>query len=119
MSGASVDRWTRSVSCAVVRAAVRNVISIESRDRSAPAPVDEFETDVSIYGVRGMSGNMRDWTATESLEGEGDRAHSYRVVRGGGWYGGRVSARCADRFWFEPPHVYFFVGFRLACTPGK
>ncbi len=91
----------------------------ESRDRSAPAPVDEFETDVSIYGVRGMSGNMRDWTATESLEGEGDRAHCYRVVRGGGWYGGRVSARCADRFWFEPPHVYFFVGFRLARTPGK
>jgi formylglycine-generating enzyme required for sulfatase activity len=91
----------------------------ESRqDRSAPAPVDEFETDRSIYGVRGMSGNIRDWTATESLEGEGDRAHCYRVVRGGAWYGGRVSARCADRFWFEPPHVYFFVGFRLARTPG-
>jgi formylglycine-generating enzyme required for sulfatase activity len=91
----------------------------ESRqDRSSLAAVDEFETDRSIYGVRGMSGNIRDWTATESLEGEGDRAHCYRVVRGGAWYGGRVSARCADRFWFEPPHVYFFVGFRLARTPG-
>jgi formylglycine-generating enzyme required for sulfatase activity len=91
----------------------------ESRpDRSSLAPVDEFENDRSIYGVRGMSGNIRDWTATESLEGEGDRAHCYRVVRGGAWYGGRVSARCADRFWFEPPHVYFFVGFRLARTPG-
>ncbi|HWN70095.1 MAG TPA: bifunctional serine/threonine-protein kinase/formylglycine-generating enzyme family protein [Haliangium sp.] len=91
----------------------------ESRqDRSALASVDEFETDRSIYGVRGMSGNIRDWTATEAREGEGDRAHGYRVVRGGAWYGGRVSARCADRFWFEPPHVYFFVGFRLARTPG-
>jgi serine/threonine-protein kinase len=91
----------------------------ESRqDRPSLAAVDEFEDDRSIYGVRGMSGNIRDWTATESLEGEGDRAHCYRVVRGGAWYGGRVSARCADRFWFEPPHVYFFVGFRLARTPG-
>lgn len=91
----------------------------ESRqDRSSLAPVDEFETDRSIYGVRGMSGNIRDWTATESLDGEGEGAHCYRVVRGGAWYAGRVSARCADRFWFEPPHVYFFVGFRLARTPG-
>ncbi|WP_428262523.1 protein kinase domain-containing protein [Haliangium sp.] len=91
----------------------------ESRkDRPALAPVDEFETDASVYGVRGMSGNIRDWTATESIQGEGEAKHSYRVVRGGAWYGGRISARCADRFWFEPGHVYFFVGFRLARTPG-
>ncbi|ACY18520.1 bifunctional serine/threonine-protein kinase/formylglycine-generating enzyme family protein [Haliangium ochraceum] len=87
--------------------------------RAALAPVDKFETDVSIYGVRGMSGNIRDWTATESIEGEGENTHVYRVVRGGAWYGGRTSARCADRFWFEPPHVYFFVGFRLARSPGR
>ncbi|GAB4562505.1 MAG: hypothetical protein Tsb0020_10910 [Haliangiales bacterium] len=79
--------------------------------------VDEFPTDVSVYGVRGMSGNLRDWTASESYQGEGDTQHSYRIARGGAWYGGRTSARCADRFWFEPFHVYYFVGFRLAQTP--
>lgn len=87
----------------------------ESRpDRPALAMVEEFATDVSVYGVHGMSGNIRDWTSTESIEGEGEQQRVYRVIRGGAWYGGRVSARCADRFWFEPPHVYFFVGFRLA-----
>ncbi len=91
----------------------------ESRaDKASLAHVDECATDVSIYGARGMAGNIRDWTATESVDGDGGDARVYRVVRGGAWYGGRVSARCADRYWFEPQHVYFFVGFRLACTPG-
>jgi serine/threonine-protein kinase len=81
------------------------------------APVDAFPTDESVYGVRGMAGNMRDWTSTESDQGAGSPA--MRVVRGGAWYGGRVSARCADRFWFEPNHVYFFVGFRLAHSLGQ
>ncbi|HET9958469.1 MAG TPA: bifunctional serine/threonine-protein kinase/formylglycine-generating enzyme family protein [Polyangiaceae bacterium] len=76
--------------------------------------VHTFETDESIYGVRGMAGNMRDWTESESKRGSDADSPSMRVVRGGAWYGGRVSARCADMFWFEPTHVYFFVGFRLA-----
>ena len=32
--------------------------------RPRPLPVDSYETDVSVYGVRGMAGNARDWTAT-------------------------------------------------------
>ena len=84
-----------------------------TKDGPRVAPVESFVFDESVYGVRGMAGNMRDWTETASAHG-GSAASPLRVVRGGAWYGGRVSARCADRFWFEPNHVYFFVGFRLA-----
>ena len=84
-----------------------------AKDGARVAPVDSFPQDVSVYGVRGMAGNMRDWTETASTLGASTAA-PLRVVRGGAWYGGRVSARCADRFWFEPNRVYFFVGFRLA-----
>jgi len=84
-----------------------------SKDGARVTPVTSFPHDESVYGVRGMAGNMRDWTQTPSAVGASTAA-PLRVVRGGAWYGGRVSARCADRFWFEPNHVYFFVGFRLA-----
>ena len=84
-----------------------------TKDGPRVAPVASFADDESVYGVRGMAGNMRDWTETPSALGASS-ASPLRVVRGGAWYGGRVSARCADRFWFEPNHVYFFVGFRLA-----
>jgi len=84
-----------------------------TKDGPRVAPIACFPHDESVYGVRGMAGNMRDWTETASAHGA-NSASPLRVVRGGAWYGGRVSARCADRFWFEPNHVYFFVGFRLA-----
>jgi len=84
-----------------------------TEDGPRVAPVSSFVHDESVYGVRGMAGNMRDWTETPSELGASSTS-PLRVVRGGAWYGGRVSARCADRFWFEPNHVYFFVGFRLA-----
>ncbi len=86
----------------------------ESRSEGARVvPIDGFASDESVYGVRGMAGNMRDWTDTVAPHGSESQS-ALRVVRGGAWYGGRVSARSADRFWFEPNHVYFFVGFRLA-----
>jgi len=84
-----------------------------TKDGPRVVPVESFPHDQSVYGVRGMAGNMRDWTETPSAVGASSSS-PLRVVRGGDWYGGRVSARCADRFWFEPNHVYFFVGFRLA-----
>jgi eukaryotic-like serine/threonine-protein kinase len=91
-----------------------SLCNIRESMRVAPraASVEDFPTDESIYGVRGMAGNMREWTATEFSRGS--ESPGLRVVRGGAWYGGRVSARCADQFWFESNHVYFFVGFRLA-----
>ena len=85
------------------------------QERNCPVAVGEFPTDVSIYGVRGMAGNMRNWTATVESDGEDDPREG-RVVRGGAWYDNRVNARCADRDWNEPSLVIDYVGFRLALS---
>jgi len=97
-----------------------SLCNIRESNSGAPraASVEAFPTDESVYGVRGMAGNMRDWTDTAAPQTADSEDTMLRVVRGGAWYGGRVSARCADLFWFEPNHVYFFVGFRLAYSLG-
>jgi len=86
------------------------------RERNCPVSIDNYESDVSIYGVRGMAGNMRNWTTTIQSDGEDDPREG-RVVRGGAWYDNRVNARCADRDWNEPSLVIDYVGFRLAHFP--
>ena len=89
------------------------------RDRPSPVPVDSFPSDASIYGVRGLGGNLRDWTSTESTEGEGERARATRVVRGGSWVNAEVYARSASRYSAVPGLVIDFLGFRLVKEPGK
>lgn len=81
-------------------------------ERNCPVAVNEFPTDLSIYGIRGMGGNVRNWTSTVESDGEDDPREA-RVVRGGGWYDNQVNARCADRDWNEPALVIDYVGFRL------
>lgn len=78
-------------------------------------PVDEMErrfpADVSPYGVRGLGGNVRDWTATP-LPGERDA----RIARGGTWGAGRINSRCALRSVVAPSAVVNDVGFRAAAS---
>jgi serine/threonine-protein kinase len=73
-----------------------------------------FPADVSPYGVRGLGGNVRDWTATP---GGGDRES--RVVRGGCWHLTRLGARCAARLLFEPPGVDAGLGFRVVVSARR
>ncbi len=87
------------------------------RERPSPVPVDSFPSDVSIYGMRGAGGNLRDWTLTESTEGEGERARATRVVRGGSWVNAEVYSRCASRYSGVPTLVIDFIGFRLVKEP--
>lgn len=84
------------------------------RERTAPVTVDEFASDVSVYGVRGMAGNVRDWTSTAVVEGEGPEARVARIIRGGAWGIDRVRARCASRGIYGPLAVDDNVGFRWA-----
>ena len=82
----------------------------------SPQASDRFETDVSIYGVRGCAGNIRDWTA--SGLGELERgSRDTRVVRGGAFNLPANITRSANRFWLAPNFVLNYVGFRLACSP--
>jgi serine/threonine-protein kinase len=84
------------------------------KERPAPVPIDEFPTDRSIYGVRGCAGNVEEWTATELVEGRGERARIGRVVCGGGWNSVASYVRCAARYDYAAETCADITGFRLA-----
>jgi serine/threonine-protein kinase len=88
---------------------------------TSPQEVDLFPADESIYGVRGLAGNVRDWTATRlgpGAGGDGDDAKDLRVVRGGAFNLPAIITRSANRFWLAPGFVVNYVGFRLASSPS-
>lgn len=97
--------------------------------RPLPARIGEgFEVDVSVYGVRGLAGNVRDWCLDRYAElppDEGSRVEvpspelelertGPRVNRGGFWLGNERDARAADRHFHPPEHRAAELGFRLA-----
>ena len=92
-----------------------------------PADVQDWPADESIYGVRGLAGNVRDWCleAFHELPPEpdcrvrpplDDPDDSPRVDRGGFWLGNERDARAADRHYHRPDHRAAELGFRLACS---
>ena len=87
------------------------------RERTAPVVVDEFPRDVSVYGVRGLAGNMEDWTSTEQFEGTGPARRVFRVRRGGGWDYEARYCRAAYRYGHVPTWCYDYLGIRLARSP--
>jgi serine/threonine-protein kinase len=72
--------------------------------------------DVSPYGVRGLGGNVRDWTADAFDEDGGIDAH--RVVRGGAWSDSSDGCRSASRFPAAPHLPRDTVGIRLVRSIG-
>ena len=84
------------------------------RERPTPETVDSFPRDVSVYGVRGFGGNVRDWTSSELVQGTGPERRSGRVLRGGAWDLEARDCRSASRYWIEPGGLYPDLGFRLA-----
>jgi serine/threonine-protein kinase len=79
-------------------------------------PIDSFPSDESVYGVRGLAGNTRDWTSTafgSNLDGGKDM----RIVRGGAYNLPAVTTRAANRFWLSPNFVVSYVGFRIVHRP--
>lgn len=87
--------------------------------------VHEFPDDMSLYGVRGLGGNVRDWCATPySRSGmvtaqtspelwEPAEDSPYRIVRGGALASSARFARSAARFANRPEQRLWAVGFRL------
>jgi serine/threonine-protein kinase len=90
---------------------------LSRRERAAIQTIDTFPSDVSVYGVRGMAGNVRDWTKTAVASDEGDGGvGESRVIRGGAWNLPAVICRSANRFWLAPTFLSGYVGFRLVRT---
>jgi len=84
------------------------------RERPWAVAVDAFPADVSVYGVRGLGGNVCDWTCTELIDGAGEGRWIRRVVRGGCWHYEARHCRTARRVRQAPDDVEGVIGFRLA-----
>ncbi|MDI1475431.1 SUMF1/EgtB/PvdO family nonheme iron enzyme [Polyangium sp. y55x31] len=91
---------------------------------------DSHPADESPYGVRGLSGNSRDWCCNvwrrEGPAIVGDRVlvdeaspddREHRAVRGGGWSSALPFARAAGRFGLLPGIRRATVGLRVARSP--
>ena len=98
-----------------------------SRTRPCPAEVDTYPVDTSVYGVRGLGGNVADWCgdvwSASGPDVAGGRAvtpplrpedPSPRNVRGGAWHATATSAQTPGRLRAEHDQVSAQVGFRLA-----
>ena len=103
------------------------VVTVQSfADRPRRRAVDEVAADEGPYGVRGMSGNVRNWCINPWLpQGphiEGERLviepaamddESFRAVRGGAWLSTTTMSRLAARFADRPHHRFAAIGMRL------
>jgi formylglycine-generating enzyme required for sulfatase activity len=71
-----------------------------------PVPVGSFLPNP--WGLLDMHGNVWEWTADWY-----DQTQTKRVIRGGSWYFGADSARCALRYTHAPYDRGFSLGFRV------
>ncbi|MCB9679104.1 MAG: SUMF1/EgtB/PvdO family nonheme iron enzyme [Alphaproteobacteria bacterium] len=90
--------------------------------RPLPASVDAFPTDCSVYGVRGMAGNMRDWCADAfRVPGrEPAPGDTQKVLKGGCWYFPETGAHLAARYALDAHNRGDTISFRVArsVVPG-
>jgi len=99
------------------------------KETPAPASVFQFPLDEGPYGVRGQSGNVRDWCINTyeeeipwkngdvvrwNLDDELSDYATSKVVRGGSWITFEGNCRAAFRFITSPDFLGPDGGFRLA-----
>jgi serine/threonine-protein kinase len=89
-------------------------------------PVDAYAGDESVYGIRGLAGNVRDWcinlwktagplmdNARLQLDPAPMEDNDYRIIRGGAWGNTMNYGRAATRFGARPGTCWHSVGVRL------
>ncbi|MFC1451863.1 SUMF1/EgtB/PvdO family nonheme iron enzyme [Verrucomicrobiota bacterium] len=82
--------------------------------RPYTSPVGSFEAGRNTYGLYDMAGNVWEWCWDWDPCWEG----SYRVNRGGGWYGDAFYCRVAYRYNDYPVSRNHNVGFRAVLPRG-
>lgn len=75
------------------------------------APVDAFPGDASPYGVRGLAGNVWEWTASPYEPGS-----AYLVLRGGAWPHDERFLTTTFRYYALPGYRSDALGFRCVRT---
>ncbi|MCP4871703.1 MAG: SUMF1/EgtB/PvdO family nonheme iron enzyme [Proteobacteria bacterium] len=79
-------------------------------ERPMPTPNGSCASDCSVYGVRDLAGNFREWCGDPEFDGNPKR----RPVRGGSWYTISRDCRAASRSGSIPWNVCAHYSFRLA-----
>lgn len=99
--------------------------NVAAVDHPAPGPpaqtVSVGRYPPNAWGVYDMAGNVWEWTEDEHcpyLNGEQADPHGrcgapLKVIRGGSWYFGPDSARCALRYTHRPQDRGFSLGLRV------
>jgi sulfatase modifying factor 1 len=83
-------------------------------------PVGKYESGKSPYGCYDMAGNVWEWTSDwyEPYPGSSyiteEYGKTYKVLRGGSWYNGRIVLRCPNRNRSFPSYRSANFGFRCA-----
>jgi len=83
-------------------------------DRPWPLPAGSVETDVSLYGVRDVAGNMNEYCGDLTYGAD----PALRPVRGGAWTSDAARCRTTWRSGFRPNVVKAVAGFRLVRSMG-
>lgn len=90
-----------------------------------PMAVGSFPPNT--WGLHDLHGNVWEWTSDENCPYEGDGlvdpapacGSPLKVIRGGSWYFGADSARCALRYTHRPQGRGFSLGFRAVREPAR
>ena len=90
------------------------------------APVGNYPTGASPYGVLDMAGNAYEWVAdwydaeyynrSPTRNPRGPDSGEYHVLRGGSWHGNARNTRTTNRAYGHPPSTNYEVGFRCASS---
>lgn len=96
---------------------------------SGSSPVRVGSYPPNGYGLYDMAGNVAEWVmdvydddtyaASPRDNPRGPDRGPFRVVRGGGWLGGKMCADVVNRTALKPSWVDFAVGFRCARDAPK
>jgi len=98
-------------------------------DTPTSASMSSFPVDESVFGVRHMAGNVREWclndyrrqgpTSGSVVVPRPSTDDALRVIRGGAWTSSAAFCRIQSRFAGPPEQRMSALGFRLVASERR